>query len=167
VKHSRNHYTHVVVKTHNINKLKVEFIRLKTVPEWRIWSCPIKQQVIFYFNRLFIPVKYEMFKTNSQMERDNERKDHTMIFILIHSFTRTTSSPLHNNAKISTKSYKFTYTNTLKNQSWTLQDCLYPLCSTLPHKLHHPSAISEHYCYVWCKQYTQNEILQDYTIHNA
>jgi len=26
---------------------------------------------------------------------------------------------------------------------------------------------AELYCCVWCKQYTQNKILQDYTIHNA
>jgi len=120
--------------------LKTEFNRLQTLLELRRWSCPEKQQVVLDFNMLFIYEKYEMRKNSSQMKWEKGEKI-TQIFILVHSSSRGTSSPLHNNAKISTKSYKFTYTNTYKTQSWTLQDCLYPLCGTPPHKMHNPSAI--------------------------
>jgi len=44
-----------------------------------------------------------MHQNRLQNEIGKGREDNTMIFILIHSSSRATSSPLHNNAKISTK----------------------------------------------------------------
>ena len=53
---------------------------------------------------MFIPVKCESSQNDAQMKTEKGIEDHTGIFILVHSITRATSNPLHNNAKISLQS---------------------------------------------------------------
>jgi len=102
-----------------------------------------------------------------RIEIDQGKQDHTMIFILVHSVSRATSSPLHNNAKTSTKITKFTYKYTSKIQSWTLQDCLYPYAE--PYHKRYTTLVPnrEPYCNVLCKLYRKNEITHNFNTNYA
>jgi len=60
-------------------------------------------------NRLFLTAEIQQYKSSSKIKRVMEEEDYTNFFILVHSSSRATSIHLHNNAKISTIPFKFTY----------------------------------------------------------
>jgi len=101
------------------------------------------------------------------METVQGREDYTMIFILVHSFSRAMPCPLHNDTKISTK---FTSLQTQTHTRINLEP--YKIAYTPYAKSYHIRCTTlvlngEPYCSVWCKLYSQNENTQDFKTNNA
>jgi len=92
------------------------------------------------------------------MEKGQGKEKHAMIFIIVHSFSRATSSHLHNNAKISTK---FTSLHTQTQPRFNLEP--YKIASTPypePYHIRYTTLVlnAEPYCSVLCKLYKSHKI---------
>jgi len=109
-----------------------------------------------------MPVKCELRKSNTRMIKEQGKEDHTGTFILVNSSLRATSSPLHNNAKNSLKTTSFYIQLHYQDSILNPTRLILPLCWTLPHKMHHPSAKCRTLLQCNMQTYNKNEIPINY-----